>query len=188
MDESEPDWVKRVLIGLVVIFFIMWRGASGTVGTLSAEQARLHEERGTFVLSLVEWNIRLADKEPAWLPADLLVNEWTFGYTSLDPLPRGPLEPLPVLEHAVTFTASAPFVFPPAKLIKGPGKPHVIGIEVTLVRFTDEEEGMEMEPRFGWWKADELSMLGGEELRLVARAPTVREREYVARVYYFLDQ
>lgn len=49
------------------------------------------------------------------------------------------------------------------------------------------EADEEVVPRFGWWKVDGLARLGGGELRLVARAPVVREREYKARVYYFLD-
>ncbi len=52
-----------ILLGLVVLLLLLLKGASSGSAALAAENARLMEERGQFVVSLMDWSQRLQEAE-----------------------------------------------------------------------------------------------------------------------------
>lgn len=60
---GSPDSLGRTLFALVLVLFLLWRGAASSLAELTAQNARLMEERGQFVMSLMDWNQRLLDTE-----------------------------------------------------------------------------------------------------------------------------
>ncbi len=105
---------------------------------------------------------------------------WSYGYTSLDPLPRPPLAPLAVKVYEAAFSAETPLVFPPS--ISRKSLPRIVGIEASLA----VDGGQADVPRYGWWRATDLLAIGGERVVLQAVPPPVMEVQYFARVFYFV--
>lgn len=60
---SPTDSLAMILLGLVVVLLLALRGASSGSVALAAENARLVEERGQFVVSLMDWSQRLLEAE-----------------------------------------------------------------------------------------------------------------------------
>ena len=62
---SPGDFVGVILLGVVLVLLVLLRSASSSAAARAAENARLVEERGQFVVGLLDWGQRLLEAESA---------------------------------------------------------------------------------------------------------------------------
>ena len=60
---NPTDLLAMVLLVLVIVLLLALKGASSGSAALSAQNAKLVEERGLFVVSLMDWSQRLLEAE-----------------------------------------------------------------------------------------------------------------------------